>query len=70
MRLYSIAVEDVEAVFRDPLSGPAIEGTRMVLLGKPTAKFAHRSLKVAYVEEKDHAVVLSVYPLKRAHRRS
>lgn len=69
MRLYGIATEDVEEVFRDPLSGPATEGTRTVLLGKPGAKFAHRPLKVVYVEEKGSYVVLSVYPLKRAYRR-
>jgi hypothetical protein len=51
MRLYSIAIEDVEAVFRDPLSGLVAEGSRVVLLGKPMAKFAHRSLKIVYVEE-------------------
>ncbi len=69
MRLYGIATEDVEEVYRDPLSGPEAEGTRTVLLGKPQARFADRSLKVVYIEEKGHYVVLSVYPLKRAYRR-
>jgi len=40
MRLYGIASEDVEDVFNEPSIGPEIEGTRMVLLGKPAAKFA------------------------------
>jgi uncharacterized protein YbjT (DUF2867 family) len=70
MRLYGITVEDVEGVFRDPLSGPATEGTRRVLVGKPAAKFAQRSLKVVYIEEKGRYMVLSIYPLKRAYRRS
>lgn len=70
MRLYGITTEDVEEVFRDPLSGPEKEGSRTVLLGKPGAKFVDRPLKVAYVGEKGSYVVLSVYPLKRAHRRS
>jgi hypothetical protein len=52
MRLYGITVEDVEGFFRDPLSGPATEGTRRVLVGKPAAKFAQRSLEVVYIEEK------------------
>jgi hypothetical protein len=69
MRLCNLATEDVEEVYRDPLSGPEAEGTRMVLLGKPQARFADRSLKVIYIEEKVSYVVLSVYPLKRAYRR-
>ena len=69
MRLYGIAAEDVEEVFRDPSSAPETEGNRIVLLGKPTAKFTHRPLKVVYVEEQGDHIVLSVYPLKRAHRR-
>jgi len=69
MRLYGIATEDVEEVYRDPLSGPEAEGAKTVLLGKPQTRFADRSLKVVYIEEKGHYVVLSVYPLKRAYRR-
>ena len=69
MRLYGITVEDVEEVYRAPLSGPETEGTRTVLLGKPHARFADRSLKVIYIEEKGSYVVLSVYPLKRVYRR-
>jgi uncharacterized protein YbjT (DUF2867 family) len=68
MRLYGITVEDVKGVFRDALSVPATEGTRRVLVGKPAAKFAQRSLKVVYIEEQGDSVVLSVYPLKRAYR--
>jgi hypothetical protein len=70
MRLYGITVEDIEGVFRNPLFGPATEGTRRVLVGKPAAKFAQRSLKAVYIEEKGCHVVLSGYPLKRAYRRS
>jgi hypothetical protein len=44
MRLYGIATEDVEEVFRNPSSAPETEGNRMVLLGKPMAKFTHRPL--------------------------
>ena len=69
MRLYGIATADVEEVFRDPASAPDTEGNRMVLVGKPTAKFSHRPLKVVYVEEQGSYVVLSVYPLKRVYRR-
>ncbi len=69
MRLYGIASEDVEDVFNEPSFGPAIEGTRMVLLGKPAAKFAQKPLKVVYIEEKGGYVVWSVYPLKRSYRR-
>jgi hypothetical protein len=69
MRLYGIATEDVEEVFQDPSSAPETEGNRMVLMGKPKAKFTHRPLKVVYVEEQGGHIVLSVYPLKRAHRR-
>jgi hypothetical protein len=69
MRLCNLATEDVEEVYRDPLSGPEAEGTLMVLLGKPQARFADRSLKVIYIEEKVSYVVLCVYPLKRAYRR-
>jgi hypothetical protein len=69
MRLYGIAAEDVEEVFRDPASAPEKEGNRTVLLGRPQAKFTHRPLKVVYVEEPGSHVVLSVYPLKRAFRR-
>jgi hypothetical protein len=43
--------------------------SRTVLLGKPQARFADRSLKVIYIEEKRNYVVLSVYPWKRAHWR-
>jgi hypothetical protein len=50
MRLYGIATADVEEVFRDPASAPETEGNRMALVGKPTAKFSHRPLKVVYVE--------------------
>jgi hypothetical protein len=57
--LYGITVEDVEGVFRDPVSGPATEGTRRVLVGKPAVKFAQRSLKVVYIEEKGCSMVLS-----------
>jgi hypothetical protein len=70
MRLYGIVTQDVEEAFRAPLSGPEIEGSRKVLLEQPKAKFSYRPLKVAYVEEQKGYVVLSVYPLKRAHRRS
>jgi hypothetical protein len=63
MRLYGIAAEDVEEVFRDPGSAPETEGNRMALVGKPTAKFSHRPLKVGSY------VVLSVYPLKRVYQR-
>jgi hypothetical protein len=69
MRLYGITGEDVEDVFHEPSFGPAIEGTRLVLLGMPAAKFAQRPLKVVYIEEKGDCVVLSVYPLKRSYRR-
>jgi len=69
MRLYGIATEDVEEVYRDPLSGPEAEGPRTVLLGKPQARFADRSRKVVHIEEKGHYVGLSVYPLKGAYRR-
>ena len=51
MRLYGIATEDVEEVFRDLASAPETEGNRMALVGKLTAKFSHRPLKVVYVEE-------------------
>ena len=60
MRLYNIGIEDVEAVFRDPLAGPVAEGSRVVLLGKPMVKFAHRSLKIIYVEEQGVAVFATV----------
>jgi hypothetical protein len=69
MRLYGIVTQDVEEVYRDPLSGPEVEGARTVLLGKPQTRFADRSLKVVYIEEKGSYVALSVYPLKRAYRR-
>jgi hypothetical protein len=69
MRLYRITAEDVAEVFRDPASVPEKEGDRTVLLGRALAKFAHRPLKVIYVEEQGSRVVLSVYPLKRAFRR-
>lgn len=69
MRLYGIASEDVEDVLNEPSFGPEIEGTRLVLRGKPAAKFAQKSLKVMYIEEKGGYVVLSVYPLKRSYRR-
>jgi hypothetical protein len=59
----------VEKVYRAPLAGPETERTRTVLLGKPQARFADRSLKVLYIEEKGSYVVLSVHSLKRAHRR-
>jgi hypothetical protein len=68
MRLCNLATEDVEEVYRTPLSGPETEGTRTILLGKPQARFADRSLKVIYIEEKVSYVVLSVYPLKRPYR--
>jgi hypothetical protein len=69
MRLYGIASEDVEDVLNEPAYGPASEGTRMVLRGKPAAKIAQKPLKVVYIEEKDGYVVLSVYRLKRSYRR-
>jgi hypothetical protein len=69
MRLYRIAAEDVEGVFRDPESAPETEGDRMILVGKPMAKFSHRPLKVVYVAEQGSHVVLSVYPLKKAYWR-
>src|SRR5262245_26302868 len=69
MRLYGIMSEEVEEVDRDPLSGPETEGTRTVLSRKPQARFADRSLKVLYIEGKWDYIVLSVYPLKGAHRR-
>jgi hypothetical protein len=50
MRLYGIASEAVEDVFHKPSFGPAIEGTRQVLLGMPAAKFAQKPLKVIYIE--------------------
>jgi hypothetical protein len=59
MRLYGITSEDVEEVSRDPLAGPETEGTRTVLLGKPQARFADRSLKAIYIEEQGDYVVLS-----------
>jgi hypothetical protein len=69
MRLYGITSEDMEEVYRAPLSGPETKGTRTVLLGKPQARFADRLLKVIYIEEQGNHVVLSMYPSKRAHRR-
>jgi hypothetical protein len=45
------------------------EGTRLLLLGMPIAKFARRPLKVVYIGEKGGYVVLSVYLLKRSYRR-
>jgi hypothetical protein len=69
MRLYGITTKDVEDVFKEPSFGPAIEGTRMVLLGRPAAKFAQKPRKVVSIEEKGGYVVLSAYPLKRSYRR-
>jgi len=69
MWLYGITIDDVEEVYRAPLAGREAEGTRTVLLGKPRARFADRSLKVVYIEEQGSYAVLSVYPLKKAHRR-
>ena len=57
MRLYGIASEDAEDVFNELSIGPAMEGTRMILLGKPAAKFAQKLLKVVYIEEKGGNVV-------------
>jgi hypothetical protein len=69
MRLYRVATEDVEEVFRDPACAPETEGNRMVLVGKPMEKFSHRPLKVIYVDEQRSHLVLSVYPLKKAYWR-
>jgi hypothetical protein len=69
MRLYGITSEDVEEVYRDPLSGPETEGTRTVLLSKSQARFANRLLKVIYMEDKGGNIILFVCPLKRAYRR-
>ena len=65
MRLYGIAIEDVEEVYRDPLTGPETEGTRAILLEKPQPSFADRPLNVVYIEEKGSYLTVAVDPLKR-----
>jgi len=68
IRFYGTTSEDAEEAYRDLLSGPEVEGARRVLIEKPQARFADRSLKVISIKEKGSYVVLSVYPLKRVHR--
>lgn len=69
MKLYEIAIEEVEEVIKSPNSEPKIERNRDVVYRVLGPKFKAMPLKVVYVIENDDLVILSAYPLKKSYRR-
>jgi len=68
MRLYGIAQEDVEQTIAKPDRGPKVESNRYVVY-RTLPKFGCLPLKVIYVLEGEHMVILSASPLKKAYGR-
>ena len=68
MQLYEVSEEDVEEAVQNPEAGPEIEEGRLVVQATFPNRFKGKPLKVIYVIEDESVTILSVYPLKKAHR--
>ena len=69
MKLYEIAIDDVEEVIKSPDSEHRMERNRYIALHIIGSKFKGMPLKVIYMLENVNLVVLSAYPLKKSYRR-
>ena len=70
MRLYGVTVDQVGAALAKPDEGPALEGSRQVVLKVFAGSFDGLPLKVVYVMEDARALIISAYPLKRRYKRT
>ncbi|MDI6788724.1 MAG: DUF4258 domain-containing protein [Planctomycetota bacterium] len=68
MRLYGITEEEIEEVINSP-ERHQYERNYQISLKSLSGRFGGLPLKVVFVAEKDEAVIITAYPLRKGYRR-